>query len=107
MIKTTDYEITDYGVENASFFQGHGTSFTRYTNSSLGCGEDYSAALEDALDQAAQCGIEIELSIEDETTKEVGNASKSASQVHSDYCDNPEDCQCEHELYYYVGLRWN
>lgn len=97
MKQTTDYQICDYGLEHASYFQGHGTSFTPYTYASLGCGDTYAEALEDALEQAAMDDTEITLLPEDQPQNWEGKGP-SASET-----DDSEDS----ELYYYVGLRWN
>jgi len=104
--KTTDYEITDYGIDNADSFQGHGTSFTRFEHCALGCGDSYGEALEDALDSAAQYGFDIELSPEDEPAQPANNAV-SAWEYHCQHCEEEDHENCESNLYYYVGLRWN
>jgi hypothetical protein len=106
MTKTADYEISDYGIENTQYFQGHGTSFTKYEYSSLGCGDSYCEALNDALEQAAQIGVEIELDTED-LPEQPANNSESAWEHHCQYCEEENHDNCESELYYYVGLRWN
>lgn len=103
---TTDYEVTDYGVEHSQYFQGHGTSHTQYEHSSLGCGDDYRTALEDALDQAAMAGFDIELAVEDLPEQPVNNG-ESAWETHVQNCEEEDHENCESELYYYVGLRWN
>ena len=112
--KTTDYEITDYGIENTDYFQGHGTSFTKYEHCSLGYGDTYSEALDDALEQAAMMGWEIELEAEDLPENWEGKGP-SAFGRHKEYCEKEDDgddeeidnSDCESNLYYYVGLRWN
>lgn len=106
-IKTTDYDITDYGIESASYFQGHGVSFTKYKYCSLGCGDTYAGALEDALEQAACSGYDITLTEEDEP-KQFKGKGPSASKQHEEYCEKEDHSDCgDSELYYYVGLRWN
>lgn len=107
MTKTSNYEITDYGIENADYFQGHGTSFTRYAHSALGCGDSYDEALEDALDSAAQEGFEIDLLPEDDPALCPALKALSAWGYHCQNCDKEEHDACESNLYYYVGLRWN
>ena len=104
--QTTDYEITDYGIDNASYFQGHGVSYTDFEYCSLGCGDDYRAALEDALEQAAMAGYDITLAVED-LPKEPANNGESAWAKHECECGEETHDNCDSELYYYVGLRWN
>ena len=104
MTKTAQYEICDYGIENAQYFQGHGTSFTNYQYSVLGCGDTYSEALADALEGCSE--HDVILSPEDAPLLSVGKGP-SASAQHEQYCDAEDHSECESELYYYVGLRWN
>jgi hypothetical protein len=105
-MKVTDYQIVDYGIDNAQYFQGHGTAFTKYDHAALGGGDSYCEALTDALGQAAQCGAEIELATEDLPEQPANNA-ESAWERHCQYCDQEDHDNCDSELYYYVGLRWN
>ena len=58
----TTYEIVDYGIYGDQYFQGHGVSFTEYEYCALGAGDNYTEALEDALEQAAMMGYKIEFS---------------------------------------------
>lgn len=105
MKTTKDYQIVDYGIEDASYFQGHGHSFTRYKNSALGAGDNQNEALEDALEQAAMMGVDIELTEEDRLAY---NAFfPSADEEHRRYCQEEDHSECYDERYYYVGLRWN
>ena len=113
-VKTADYQITDYGIENADYFQGHGTAFTRFEHCTLGCGDTYAEALEDALDLAAMDGFDIDLADEDMPEKLAGQGP-SAFEQHKEYCEQEtaqgeeeaDHSECESNLYYYVGLRWN
>jgi hypothetical protein len=106
--KTTDYEIVDYGIEGASYFQGHGVAFTRYQYCALGAGDTYAEALEDALDQAACDGFDLDLVAEDQPANWEGKGPSAQAQ-HEQYCEEGKEdhSDCDHELYYYVGLRWN
>lgn len=103
---TTDYSITDYGIENADYFQGHGVAFTRFAHCALGCGDSYREALEDALDSAAQAGFDIELGASD-LPGQPANNTNSAWEYHCQHCEQEDHEDCESNLYYYVGLRWN
>jgi hypothetical protein len=104
--KTTDYEICDYGIDNAQYFQGHGVSFTRYAHCSLGIGSTYAEALDDALECAAEEGFDIELDAEDQPANWEGKGPDVESH-HAQYCNEEDHSECDSELYYYVGLRWN
>jgi len=103
---TTDYEISNYGIENADYFQGHGNALTRFNYSTLGCGDSYREALEDALDSAAQTGFDIELETSDLPEQPANNVI-SAWEYHCQHCEKEDHENCESNLYYYVGLRWN
>ena len=100
----TTYEIVDYGIYGDQYFQGHGVSFTEYEYCALGAGDNYTEALEDALEQAAMMGYKIEFSDEDKAAP--ASFSPSAQERHTQYCDEEDHSDCESDLYYYVGLRW-
>lgn len=100
--KTTDYQTTDYGIDNADYFQGHGTSFTKYAHCALGSGDTYAEALNDALEQAAMMGWEIELKAEDLPENWEGKGPSVIGMLEKD-----EDMNGDCLLQYYVGLCWN
>lgn len=54
MKKVTEYEVIDHGFEHGQYFQGCGTSFTRFDDVATGTGYDAREAFEDALDSLAQ-----------------------------------------------------
>jgi len=54
------HQILDHGVEYEQYFQGCGTSFTDYTDVYTGIGDSAKEALEDALEQAATCGWDVD-----------------------------------------------
>lgn len=86
--KVGDYEIHDHGMENASYFQGHGISQTDWEACATGIGHSKKEAFEDALDQLAQQGW----MISDKLEKEVKKAS-----------DKSVDADGE-EMYYHVSV---
>jgi len=57
--KVADYEIENYGVENSSYWQGAGTSFTDWEDVATGIGMSEKEAAEDALDQLASGGWDV------------------------------------------------
>ena len=103
-VKTTDYTITDYGIAHAQYFQGHGSSCS--THACLGIGDTYAEALDDALENAAMDGFDIELDSTDQPEQYTGKGPSAQAQ-HDRYCEHDDHDECDHELYYYVGLRWN
>lgn len=58
--KVSEHEVIDHGVEHEQYFQGCGVSFTRFEECYTGCGASAHDALDDALEQAAQCDWDTE-----------------------------------------------
>lgn len=86
-IKTiTKHQIIDHGVENEQYFQGCGVSFTEFKEVFTGIGSSAHEALEDALEQAAQC---------DWDTEAITNELSETNDV-------PEDAD---EHYHYVSIQ--
>ena len=52
-MKVIEYEIINHGMEHSQYFQGCGTSFTRFTHVWTGIGESSKEAYNDALEQMA------------------------------------------------------
>lgn len=50
-MKLIEYEIINHGMEHSQYFQGCGTSFTRFTHVWTGIGDSSKEAYNDALDQ--------------------------------------------------------
>jgi hypothetical protein len=50
-MKLIEYEIIDHGMEHSQYFQGCGTSHTRFTHVWTGIGDSAKEAYNDALDQ--------------------------------------------------------
>lgn len=60
MRKVADHSVTDHGVEHSQYFQGDGIAFTEYTDCATGCGNSAFEAMEDALEQLASNGWDVE-----------------------------------------------
>jgi len=58
--KVNEYSFEDLGVENSQYFQGAGTSYTKWEDVYVGIGSNPYDAAEDALDSAAQSGWDVE-----------------------------------------------
>lgn len=85
-MKIKDFRIVNHGVERSDYFQGHGVSFTRFTDCATGIGHSEKEALEDALDQLASSGFDVEAL---ESTEEFQAAAKECLDIERDL---PEDC---------------
>lgn len=51
-MKIKAYELIDHGMENSQYFQGCGTSCTKFTDVWTGIGDSSKEAYEDAVGQA-------------------------------------------------------
>jgi hypothetical protein len=104
MVKVTTFEIVDHGIDNPSYFQGCGTSFTSFSDCFTGIGEDYKEALDDCLEQIAAAGIDDVSMIEPELDAEHNGESVSeyleSQGIKIDDGEGPD-------LYYYVSIRFN
>lgn len=60
MSKIIDYEIINHGYEHSQYFQGCGTAFTKYDECVTGAAHTAKEAYEDAREQIACAGVELE-----------------------------------------------
>ena len=117
-----DYELVDHGIDGSQYFQGCSTVFPYYDHVVTGCGENPAEAIDDALDNLAQDGYELDgfedqikrdypefLSSEGEFSETPYAHAECESEEHDEDCE--EDCTELHddhdecELYYYVSIR--
>lgn len=112
MTTPIEYSLEDHGIENASYWQGAGVAFTNWKACFTGVGSTPKEAAEDALEQAACSGWDVE-GIENDLS------DKSAIPDHAEDCEH-RDCSdhdivgntsCEYdscmedsELYHYAVL---
>ena len=55
------YEIINHGYDHSQYFQGCGVAFTSFEHVVTGCGLNAKEAYEDAVEQIAMAGHEINL----------------------------------------------
>ena len=67
--KVSDFQLIDHGMENSSYFQGHGISRTAWDDTATGVGSTAHEAVEDALEQIAQNGWMVSDEMEKEAAK--------------------------------------
>lgn len=60
MQKPIEHSLEDHGIENASYWQGAGVSFTNWEACFTGVGSTPKEAAEDALEQAACSGWDVD-----------------------------------------------
>jgi hypothetical protein len=86
----------NHGIENEQYFQGCGVSFTEFEDVATGIGNNYHAALDDALDSLAQGAWDVESNqdmLMELSELEERHGNESLSEHIS------EDC------YYYASIR--
>ena len=99
MKQITDYQIIDHGIDNSQYFPGCGTTFTDYIDVFTGAADNVGEAFEDALEQAAIAGWQVD------------NIENPFKEYHSicDYYEYGPSCTEEYsdvcELHYYVSIR--
>jgi hypothetical protein len=92
-----EFELVDHGIENASYFQGCGLSWTDYQGIATGCGSDPAEAIDDALDQLAQQDWE--------TEDMVGRIMKQEWPNRKEVPHKPAVKEEEEDCYYYISIR--
>jgi hypothetical protein len=109
--KIEEFEVEDIGVEGSSYFQGRGTSHSRWDAVFVGIGMSFNEAVDDALEMAAMSGYDITPEIEKEARSEDPRAD--VDMVDEQLRDHlgleegeeiPEDADVSDELYYHVAL---
>jgi hypothetical protein len=93
--------VTDHGVDNCQYFQGHGISLTDYEDCATGCGDSFNEAFEDALDSLAQNDWDVSSIVNEDS--EHKDANKSVAEFLDLDCENDEDME-DCESYYYVSI---
>lgn len=93
-IKAVEAEILDHGIEHSQYFQGCGTTGTKFDECITGIGVSAISALDDALEQIAMAGIEFPKSVEEEALSNVAFGEETV----------PEGEEHD-ELYYHVSIR--
>ena len=105
MLKLTDYEIVNHGIENSQYFQGCDTHGTSYDHCVTGCGDTAAEALEDAIDQIIMSFDDFDVDSLDVIEPIEGSESVLDVIINDpDYEDG--DCM-DIEAFYYVSIRFN
>ena len=98
MTRVSDFELVDHGIDHSQYFQGCGVSFTSFANVVTGAGYNPAEAIDDALEQMAMNGVDVE-GMEKRILKDAGRRTMPKRPVvGSKYGD---------ECYYYVSIRYN
>lgn len=105
--KVTDYELLDHGVDHAQYFPGCGVAYTQFDYVQTGAGENFSEALNDALEMIAQTEDNINIQdLENRINQDFGFKSSDDWPTKPEAnADTPEGE--DSELYYYVSIRYN
>jgi hypothetical protein len=91
----TEFELVDHGIEGSQYFQGCGISFTEFTDIATGCGDDPREAIEDALEQLACGGWDVD-GMEKRICADIGRRKLPRK---------PSVPRKADDSYYYVSLR--
>lgn len=90
-----DFEIVNLGVEWPDYFQGFGTSFTKFDCAVTGIGDNASEAYDDALEMIAQEGTDVE------------SMPKRPAGIRKSDKVPAGSRRLEESPFYYVGIRYN
>ena len=94
-MKLGDFQVCNLGIHCPDYFQGFGSG--AHQNCVYGIGSDCYEALDDAMEQLAQFGIDFE----EATQYELSTEDKIKEELEDD------DACADGEAYYHVGIRFN
>jgi hypothetical protein len=92
---TLKYEWVLHGIDGEQYFPGCGVSWTEFDHCVTGIGDTEREAGDDALDQAAQQGLDVPAGVEDEVAEFAAGPEA---------CECQDECECE--MHWYVSFRW-
>jgi hypothetical protein len=98
-MRIADFEVRELGIDSPDYFQGFGTSFTRFDHAVVGIGSTTLEALDDAIEQAATSA-----DVDDVSALE-GVAAFDGITI--DNQDVLTDDEQESGMYVYVGILYN
>lgn len=100
--QVSKFEVVDLGIDYPDCFQGFGLAFTEYSDCCTGVSCDALGALEDALEQAADMGVDCQ------------DLAKRIYEDFPDFLDKKKIaksaravCAAGTDAYYHIGLRWS
>ena len=97
-----EYEIREHGMDNAQNYPGAGASFTDWDNVQIGVGSNKHEALEDALEQLAFIGYNVEGIGNDYTDGDENLPCHGC--LFNKHEDFPADECTECDLHYYIEV---
>ena len=95
------FEVIDHGIEHSQCWHGCGVAFTGFANVASGVGDNPAEAIDDCLDQIAQCGFDTE-GMESRILRQEGWETLPETPTVAGECGAETD-----DLYYHVSIRWN
>lgn len=109
-----NYKLIDHGIENCQYLIPHGTAFTPYANSVIGCGDTFAEAIENALASIENTSIADKLDklIKTDYKEALVSKSPSAYRIACEAYAEEENCTIEEaeeadfesDLNYYVEI---
>jgi len=97
-----EFELIDHGIEHSQYFQGCGVAFTGFANVATGIGDNPAEAIDDCLEQVAQCGFDTEGMETRIMAQEGWEALPENPSVSGEF-----GCDETGEAHYIVSIRWN
>jgi hypothetical protein len=94
MKKIKNYEIINHGYEHSQYFQGCGTSYTKFNDVATGIGMDAKEAYDDAVEGLAFCSWDVS------TLPTRPNGIRKRDKVPAKFLKNEYN-----EIYWYVSIR--
>lgn len=95
-----EFELVDHGIEYFQYFQGCGTTFADFENVATGIGNNPAEAIDDCLEQIAQCGFDTEgMETRIMEQKDPVRIPTIPNVFH--YFPDNDDC------YYHISIRYN
>lgn len=91
MNRITEYELLSHGFDHSQYFQGCGTSFTRFDHVVTGCGGSEREAFENALEQITEADDSI-----------LNGVMATLSEAR-----HPSESDDMNEIYFYYSIRYN
>lgn len=90
-LKPTDFQIHDHGPNHAQYFTGHGLAFSKFKDCATGCSFTPEEALDDALEQLAQNGWNVDPIDDSVAAKEIKANTQTVDDWHDCGKELPDD----------------
>ncbi len=97
-----EFQLIDHGIDHSQYFPGCGVAFTSFENVVTGIGDNPAEAIDDCLEQIAQCGFDTEGMETRIMAQEEWKTLPEFPSVSGEF-----GCDETGESHYFVSIRWN